>query len=44
MPGMVETVELLGRLRGGGPVGNNICDRIDAPSTVVEGLAPGVGE
>jgi len=41
---MVETVELLGRLRGGGPLGKEIGDRVGAPSTVEEGLAPGVGE
>jgi len=41
---MVETVELLGRLRGGGPLGKKIGDRVGAPSAVAEGLAPGVGE
>jgi len=41
---MVKTVELLGRLRGGGPLGKKIGDKVGAPSTTVEGLAPGVGE
>ena len=44
IPGMVKTVKLLRRLRGGGPIGKKIGDRVGAPSSVVEGLAPGVGE
>ena len=44
MPGKVETVELLGRLSGGGPWGKKMGDKVGAPSSVAEGLVPGVGD